>query len=211
MNFEKFDSGIEKSDIGKIETNTSQFEKNIEVEKPDSVLVKESAEDFIKELESEEYFSTYKERLDKTPTDRVGTWDGERGESKFIPNDEKAQETIQKYGKDGVEYANAIPNFSPFAEAEVQIPNMTDDRDGTDGNFDQANEVCSQKWNEIQKDGRTDWTPDKVEEWRKENKYSWHECNDMKTCQLVPREIHENCKHLGGVAECKRMMKSEEA
>lgn len=52
MNFEKFDGNLEKSSVENIETNASQLEKNIEVEKPDSILAKESAENFTKKLES---------------------------------------------------------------------------------------------------------------------------------------------------------------
>ena len=36
MSFEKFDGNLEKSSVEHIETNASQLEKNIEVEKPDS-------------------------------------------------------------------------------------------------------------------------------------------------------------------------------
>jgi len=36
--------------------------------------------------------------------------------------------------------------------------------------------------------------------WKDENVYVWHECIDLKTLQLVPREIHDNVTHQGGVA-----------
>ena len=71
-------------------------------------------------------------------------------------------------------------------------------------NFKQADEVCANQWNESGRDGRNDWTARDVESWRKENKYSWHERLDMKTMDLVQRDVHEECKHYGGVAECRR-------
>ena len=93
MSFEKFDGNLEKSSVENIETNASQLEKNIEVEKPDSVLAKESAEKFIQRLENG-YLSSYEERMIQTPRPESGTWNGERGESKFMPNDEEAQKEI---------------------------------------------------------------------------------------------------------------------
>ena len=70
-------------------------------------------------------------------------------------------------------------------------------------NFRQCDEKCTEQWNEENRDGKSDWTGRDIQEWRKENEYSWHECNDTKTCQLLPRKIHEYFTHLGGVSECK--------
>ena len=71
-------------------------------------------------------------------------------------------------------------------------------------NFRQADIKCADIWNSQKRDGRIDWTPQDIKEWRRENHYSWHERIDMKTMDLVHRDIHEECKHYGGVAECKR-------
>ena len=43
-----------------------------------------------------------------------------------------------------------------------------------------------------------------VSQWRKENGYSWHERNDMKTCDLIPTKINAYFGHLGGVSECRK-------
>jgi len=43
-------------------------------------------------------------------------------------------------------------------------------------------------------------TVEEVMKWKDENVYVWHECIDLKTLQLVPREIHDNVTHQGGVA-----------
>ncbi|WP_350300026.1 HNH endonuclease signature motif containing protein [Peribacillus frigoritolerans] len=36
---------------------------------------------------------------------------------------------------------------------------------------------------------------------REDNKYTWHELNDLETIQLVPSKINSVFKHLGGVGE----------
>lgn len=51
MNFEKIGDSPEKTYGGGVETNSARLEKNIEVEKPDSVRAKESSENFMKNLE----------------------------------------------------------------------------------------------------------------------------------------------------------------
>ena len=42
--------------------------------------------------------------------------------------------------------------------------------------------------------------PEEVAQWRKENHYTWHECNDCKTMQKVPSEVHGNIPHSGGIS-----------
>ena len=73
------------------------------------------------------------------------------------------------------------------------------------GNFSQADAKLAEQWNTQGKDGRTDWTDKDVYNFRKdsEQKYTWHERCDTKTMDLVPSDIHQCCKHLGGVSECK--------
>lgn len=170
------------------------------------------------DIKENEYFNSYEDRLMRTPKEDsvLGTWEGERGESKFIPNEETpegraALEKLKEKGQDGVEYKNAEADFSKCSEATVEIDNMTENRfdyseaDGTSkqGNFTQADVKCAEKWNAEARDGRSDWTARDVNTWRGENHYSWHERCDTKTMDLVPYEIHSQCKHLGGVSECK--------
>lgn len=153
--------------------------------------------------EEEEYFSTYDERLRQTPkedSDR-GEWEGERGESKFVPYDQEIIDILAEYGLDGIVYKDGIPDFSEVSESTVEIDNMTENRAE---NFKQCDEKCAEQWNKEGRDGRTDWTARDVAQWRKENGYSWHERNDMKTCDLVPTKINDYFGHLGGVSECKK-------
>ena len=154
-----------------------------------------------------DYYTSYEDRLNHTPKEdsELGSWEGERGESKFIPNEENeaanaAKEKLAEYGMDGIEYECAEPDFSECCEAEVQIDNMTDSRPD---NFAQADAKCAEQWNATARDGKDDWTASDVRDWRRENKYSWHECCDTSTMQLVSTDIHSVFKHSGGVAECK--------
>lgn len=152
---------------------------------------------------TERYLSTYDERIKQTPQEHSerGEWEGERGESKYIPSDPKIKEILANYGKDGIYYKDGIPDFSDVSEATVDIDNMSENRAD---NFRQADEKCAEKWNKEARDGRTDWTARDVANWRKENGYTWHERNDMKTMDLVPTEINSYFGHLGGVSECKK-------
>lgn len=157
------------------------------------------------ESESREinYYSTYDERLKYVPKDNSerGAFDGEIGESKFIPIDKEIKGILDKYNLDGIKYENAIPDFSECSESTVKIDDMTENRAK---NFRQCDENCAKEWNDEFKNGKSDWTPRDVAKWREENTYSWHERNDMKTCDLVPTKINAYFGHLGGVSECKK-------
>ena len=149
------------------------------------------------------YYSTYEERIKQTPAEESdrGEWSGERGESDYTPTDEEVKDILDKYDKDSITYEDAIPDFSEVSEATVEIDNMSEDRAE---NFRQCDEKCAEQWNKEGRDGRTDWTARDVKEWRQANGYSWHERNDMKTCDLVPTQVNAYFGHLGGVSECKK-------
>ena len=70
-------------------------------------------------------------------------------------------------------------------------------------NFPKADTKCAEAWNKEMRDGRSNWTARDVKNFRQENKLSWHERSDMKHCDLVSRDIHQNAGHSGGVYECK--------
>ena len=211
------------SDMKELKDTLSEKFKEI---KPESDMKDEDAKGFwdglFEKMESQEdgeYYNSYEDRLSKTPspenTER-GSWEGERGESKYKPSDEtelgaKAVEKLNEKGLDGIEYKNAEPDFSKCSEATVQIDNMTENRHDyqdasgkmQEGNFSQADKKCAELWNKQGKDNKTDWSPADVENWRHENNCSWHERCDTKTMDLVPYDIHSYCGHYGGVAECK--------
>lgn len=158
------------------------------------------------EAKESDYPSTYGERLTQTPneTGERGVWTGNRGESKFMPNDKEMQDTLKKFGLDGIMYKDAIPDFSKCSACTVEIPHMTENRQGAGNNFDQCDHKCAGQWNQECRDGRNDWVASDVREWRSANGYSWHERNDMKTCDLIPTKVNDYFGHLGGVGECRR-------
>ncbi len=160
-----------------------------------------SGYDVDKRIDVAEKIGTTSEERKLFASHSDGEWSGEPGNSSFTPNSETAKEKLSEYGQDCIEYKDGNPDFEKCSEATVEIGNMTSDRAS---NFRQADAACAEKWNVEAKDNRTDWTAKAVKEWRQENMCSWHEHIDMKTMDLVPREIHEECKHYGGVAECKR-------
>jgi hypothetical protein len=133
--------------------------------------------------------STYQERLDQTPV-KGGEWAGQRGESVFTSHDSEVRKVL---GETGIRYNNAYPDFSPTAAAEVSISGMTTSRPQ---NFQKADEQLAQQWGMSRKD---------VTQWRKQNGYTWHEVEDLKTMQLVPTIVNTKFGHMGGVGELKRI------
>ena len=132
-----------------------------------------------------------------------GRWEGERGDSKWIPDPDYVplkknpegktwSEILKEYGIDGINFKDGEPDFSEISKGEVEIEGFSKDRDD---NFDKADiELAKQKG----------CTPEEVAKWRKEHGYTWHECRDMKTMQKVPSIIHNNVTHRGGVSEVKK-------
>ena len=141
--------------------------------------------------------STYQTRIKGTPGNpsENGRWTGERGESIFISEDPRVKGILDRHNVKGVEYKNGMPDFSPFAVGEVKLENMTDHRPT---NFSEADTKLAKKWSSAEKT----YTKEDVEAWRKENKYTWHELNDVKTIQLIPSDINRPIfRHFGGCAE----------
>jgi hypothetical protein len=127
-----------------------------------------------------------------------GKWEGFRGNSKWIPdrdyipsskpshnndNGLTMGEIMEKYEIDGIKYENGFPDFSSISKGTVEISDFSDRRYGVGGNFDQADLKLSIN-----------------ESYRHENGYTWHERADCKTMDLVPKEVHDNVKHNGGIS-----------
>ena len=164
-----------------------------------------------------EFASSYEARLNQTPAleNSKVEFEGIRGESKGIlkpPPDRQLEQILDEVGIDGIQYKNAVPDFSPTAKAQVEINYMLGGK-GTYGgkarraNFvqsdqklaDQLNnspELASQFGMESGKISARD-----IKKYRENNKLTWHELNDVKTMQLVPTKINSEFGHLGGVGE----------
>ncbi len=143
-----------------------------------------------------------------------GEWLREKGDSVWKPdpkeipkkppgNEKTWEEILEPYGKEGIEFIDEKPDFSPFAEGTVEIDDFTEDRYA---NFTQADEKLAQQWTIEGKNGK-EWTPQDIKQYRKENNLTWHERSDMKTMDLVPQEIHGNVPHSGGISEKKNQLK----
>ena len=161
-------------------------------------------------------YNTYDVRLSRTLLSNTifGRYEGDRGESKFIPSERTVsgidvKSILNRYGIDGIIYRNAEPDFEVCAKAVVKIPAMTSNRSdfadkngGTKlGNFSQADIELSKLWNKNKNEGRTNWTPRDILNYRHVNKLTWHEKCDTETMVLVESEINLYFKHSGGCSE----------
>ena len=136
-----------------------------------------------------------------------GSWDELRGNSMWRPDREAVPtrfnpekytwgKILDKYGIEGIEYQEGDPSFSCISKGVVEIEDFSSDRPS---NFAQADEALAKQ---------KGCSPGEVKRWREDNGYTWHECRDCKTMQKVPREIHNNMDHSGGISEFKRIHKS---
>ena len=151
---------------------------------------------------------SYEKILSLVPN-KDGHWDGESGNSKWFPNRDyippplneggynnpdkkKWGDILDKYNVDGIPFKDGEPDFSEISKGTVEIEGFSTDRAS---NFAKADiELAKQKG----------CSPEDVKKWRQENGYTWHECKDMKTMQLVPHEVHANVRHSGGISEAKK-------
>lgn len=146
-----------------------------------------------------------------------GHWeDGEesRGESKWIPDrnyippdngkgnnpeGKSMGEIMDEHDIDGITYKDGEPDFSEVRHGEpVQIEEFSDNRAK---NFNKADIEYSERHNKENPDDPM--TPGDVKAYRQENQLTWHEQRDCSTMEMVPREIHGNFSHRGGVSESK--------
>ena len=171
-------------------------------------------QDKLIEGEKQSLFRKNKEISSKQPRipESNGIWLGEKGDSAWLPDldytpPEKSKnldkpysnpenlkwgEILNKYGIEYIEFENRYPVFDDVAKAEIQIDGF--EPGGSDAkvrNFAKADRVLAEQYG---------CDVGRVIDWRKENNYTWHECEDRKTMQLVPNEIHANVPHEGGRA-----------
>lgn len=140
-----------------------------------------------------------------------GHWDGERGNSNWFPDRdytplEKSRnpidspysnpdnltwgELLDKYEIDSIPFKDGFPDFSEISKGTVEIEDFeTGGSVAKTHNFDKAYEKLASE---------RGCSPEDVEKWMDDNNYTWHECEDKKTMQKVPNEIHANIPHDGG-------------
>lgn len=207
------------SSIERPETNESTFpikeEKEICEQRKEAEYLSEediSEEDMerlLGETEQETSVDEEKTEMDSRHLPRNdGEWEGERGDSLWIPDDEKVPgksnpeektwaEIKDEYNIEGIQFCGKEPDFSDVSRGEVKIQEFSDNRDK---NFTKADEALALE---------RGYNPSDVKEWRQENKYTWHECNDCETMEKVPSIVHNNVVHSGGISEKKQEMKLE--
>ena len=134
-----------------------------------------------------------------------GMWEGTEGNSKFVPDDNAIPKQFnpgattwgkikETYNTEGINFKDGYPDFSEVSKGNVEIDNFTTERYGSGGNFEQADQkLASQRGCSIEE----------VRQWRADNNYTWHEVQDCKTMQKVPRIIHNNIPHDGGISKLK--------
>ncbi|XNQ12939.1 HNH endonuclease [Lysinibacillus sp. 3P01SB] len=164
-----------------------------------------------------EFASSYEARLKQTPavSNPKVEFQGTRGESKCIlkpPPDPSLKRILDGADIDGINYKNAVPDFSPVTKAQLEIDYMFGGT-GKHGsparrlNFVQADQKLADQLNKSPElanqfgmnSGKI--TKTQIEKYRLANDLTWHELNDVKTIQLVPSEINSTFGHLGGEGE----------
>ena len=123
-------------------------------------------------LKGPQYKNTPKEGKGK------GRWEGDRGDSKWIPEDGPP-----------VEYKNGFPDYSPhtYPGGQVEIPMKGDH----DVDFSNADDAMRQKLGDPT--------------WERPSDHTWHHKEDGVTMQLVPKNVHgtgdgASTPHMGGVS-----------
>jgi len=174
-----------------------------------------------------------KDGLTKFVPHKDGLWDGEEGNSVWRPDRSTVPEKLNKEGKtwgeildengiDGIPFVDGEADFSAASRGTVTVdgfsvnrdPVYIKDADGNrvlvdEGNFSRADKALAEQWNLEGRDGRTDWTYEDVQDFRRGDnptgtKYSWHECGDQKTMMLVDQTLHINVPHSGGISAAKQ-------
>ncbi|MCU5758788.1 HNH endonuclease [Bacillus cereus] len=164
-----------------------------------------------------DFASSYEARLNQTPAleNPKVEFEGIRGESKCIlkpPPDRQLKQILDEVGIEGIQYKNAVPDFSPTAKAQVEINYMLGGKGTYGGKARRANFVQSDQKLADQINGSPELASQfgmesgkisarDIKKYREKNKLTWHELNDVKTMQLVPTKINSEFGHLGGVGE----------
>lgn len=157
----------------------------------------------------------------RTPVNN-GKWLGDRGNSKWIPDKNyipgggkpyanpknKTWEQIMKENKiDGIDFKDGIPNFDKVSKMETKIdykkiPTRAKDKLLQDKpNRDELHEYFYKK---LAKE--KNMTVEEIKRFKESKNLVPHETTDGRI-QLIPREIHDNIVHEGGVSLFRNQLK----
>ena len=154
----------------------------------------------------------HKTRYDVTPKNK-GVWvnedgsHGERGESKFVPNDPEVKKNLAGNGVDGINYKDCYPDFSPVSKFDAYLD--PEDFYASDlEQFDMCNNALADA---VLPDPDTDkiedpelasmFTEDQLTDIMNGDTpegYTWHHDTEAGHMQLVPTDVHQACRHSGG-------------
>ena len=135
-----------------------------------------------------------------------GKWSGEIGNSTWTPDSNYSPkkfnkkdltwgEILENYPDKNIEFKNGYPKFDKFGRGgKVQIKDFSTSRRK---NFSKADAEMAKLKGVSKKE---------VFDWRKKNKFTWHEEQDCKTMQKIPSIIHGNVHHHGGVSMKKNII-----
>ncbi|AEV39701.1 Rhs-family protein (plasmid) [Pseudovibrio sp. FO-BEG1] len=106
-----------------------------------------------------------------------GKWEGERGESKWVPAN----------GNPPVEYKNGFPDYGPLSKGDVEIAMKGNNYD----DFKAADKAMQAKLGDSS--------------WERPRDHTWHHKEDGVTMQLIPSKYHAtgggaSTPHTGGAA-----------
>lgn len=138
----------------------------------------------------EKFYTSLEQREALLP--KSGEWTGKPGESKFISGNSETNKELAKFGLDGIEYHNGVPDFSKCSVVSERIDDMTPDEGTNIGNF----------YKKLVEEGKFD-SEREAKAFKQENGLAFHECADTHTCQLIPEKIHQTFTHIGGRLECR--------
>lgn len=185
----------------------------------------ESVEVQLNEIDEETEFSVeeLQENINRTPINN-GEWNGERGESTWIPEDESVRETIGKYGADGIEYHNGIPDFDKFSAFDIEL-NEDEFTEKNSHQFTTCNEGLADYFSDLSDQLAGTECEDPLEnsdyrnammnifkcdeselediqlhlnEYETPYGFTWHHSQIPGRMQLIPTEIHVSARHRGG-------------
>ena len=178
-------------------------------------------------FQQKKFWTTYEKRLKKTPSlnNPDLEWKNitERGECLCIPKDQSGDiaKILQSAGVDGIQYKNAVPDFSPVSIFDTKV-SISDDflkthdiQSARPISYAQANKSFADYLNSNEQyaknlgikpdNGR--YTAKCVESFMRDNKYTWHELNDCETLQCVPTLINQKFRHIGFWGEMSEKIK----
>jgi len=143
---------------------------------------------------------------------RHGSWvgedgqHGERGDSMWVSDKPEVQETLERFGVEGIRYKGGLPDLEPVSIHEVYL-NEDELQIRNKAQFEVCNDILAEdienlpEWREnMQKSGLLD--DDQLAEIEMNEVpygYVWHhDPNIPGRMLLVPISVHDACKHVGG-------------